>query len=132
MIVALALVLAPPQPAPDWEFIGTTSSGLRMFIDRASLRSADGLVEATVRIGSPTSIAGDVVEVTERNQLDCRGRRWRMLEFEAFGADGTVVKRGRPGGAMLPVRQDSMGATIRDAVCARALPTDPVRTPRVP
>lgn len=115
MIAALGLALA--QPAPAWEFIGTTSSGLRMFVDRASVRAAAGTTAATVRIGSPTAIVGDIVEVTEHDEIDCAGDRWRMLAFEAVDAGGAVVKLGRPGGDMLPVREGSMGAAIRDAVC---------------
>lgn len=115
MIAALSLTLA--QPAPAWEFIGTTNSGLRMFVDRASVRSVNDLVEATVRLGSPTRIVGDVVEVTERDQLDCARRRWRMLEFDALDAGGSVVRHGTPGGGMLPVEAGSMGDAIRQAVC---------------
>ena len=115
MIAILGLALA--QPAPAWEFIGVTASGLRLFVDRASVRKEDGLIEVSVRLGSPTAIVGRIVEATERDQLDCGRDRWRMLAFEAFDAAGAVVDRGRPGGAMLPVRAGSMGATIRDALC---------------
>ena len=116
MMAVLGLALA--QPAPAWAFIGVTRSGLRMFVDRASVRGANGMVEATVRLGSPGSIVGTIVEVTERDQLDCTNGRWRMLAFEAFDADGAVVQRGGPAGEMLPVQAGSMGEAIRDAVCA--------------
>lgn len=127
MTIGLALSVALAAPAPSWDFIGTSTSGLRMFVDRGSIRQVGGLAEADVRLGSPRTIAGRIVEVIEREEIDCARPRWRMLRYEAFDETGAIVGRGSPAGDLLPVAQGSIGEAIRDAVCAGLAPASPRR-----
>lgn len=126
-MIALAALLALTAPPPVWDYVGVSASGLRIFVDHGSVRDADGVRRATVRLGSPHAIVGQVVVVTEQDEFDCGGRRWRMTGFQAFDAGGAVIKSGAPGGGLLPMEGGSMGAAIGDAVCANPKAPTPDR-----
>ncbi len=121
MIALLALAAA--VVAPDWELIGTSTSGLRIFVDRASVRDRGALREAGVRMGSPRVIVGRIVEVRQREQFDCRARRWRMMRFTAYDEKGAVVARTKPNAApsaLIAVTRGSISAAILEEVCSLA------------
>lgn len=120
MIAALALTLAPASAAPQWVAIGVSGSELRVFVDRHSLRDTAGLRYATVRIGSPRSIAGPVVLVYQHEAFDCRAKTWRLLSYDARDAGEKVVRRGTPTGAaamMVPTTRGTIGSAVLEAVC---------------
>ena len=120
MIAVLALTLATGSAAPDWVAIGVSGSELRVFVDRKSVRDVAGLRHATVRIGSPRSIAGPIVLVYQREAFDCRAKTWRLLSYDARDADDKVVRRGTPSGpaaAMVPTSRGTIGGAVVEAVC---------------
>jgi hypothetical protein len=54
-LLAPALAAAPPfatslHAQPRWTQIGTTSQGNPVFIDRRSVKTADGIITATIRV----------------------------------------------------------------------------------
>ena len=101
--------------------VGISESGLRVFIDRASIVRSGALREATVRMGSPRTIVGRIVEVHQREQFDCRRRRWRLIRFRAFDAAGATVAATKPGSPVnpaIPIASGSISSTVFEQVCA--------------
>jgi hypothetical protein len=119
MSVPFAVLLSAGL-APLWIPVGVSGSRLHVFVDQRSVERHDGLVEAVVRIGSPTSITGKIVIVYQSEQFDCSGRRWRLTAYEGVDANGTVVSRKtRPATLppLMPVQPNSIGYATLDTVC---------------
>ncbi len=118
-LLAAALLSA----TPSWDFVGVTRAGLRVFVDRASIADRQALRHVMVRLGSPGAIVGTIVEVTQGEEIDCAANRWRLLDYAAYDDAGAIVQRRAapdPPMPLVAIADDSLGATIRDAVCDRA------------
>ena len=63
MILRIALAVGTAAAPQQWEALGFTNSGWRIFIDRGSVTRAGAMVDVTVRIGSPRTIVRNVVEM---------------------------------------------------------------------
>jgi hypothetical protein len=106
--------------APIWIPVGVSNSRLRVFVDQRSVERHDGLIEAVVRLGSPTSVTGKIVIAYQSEQFDCAGRCWRLIAYEGVDAGGAIISsKARP--AMLPpllvVQPNSIGEATLDTVC---------------
>lgn len=125
MAVTGLLAAALLSASPAWAFVGVTEAGLRVFVDRASIADhaapAGGVLRrVAVRLGSPGTIVGSIVEVVQGEEIDCAAGRWRLLDYAAYDDAGAVVQhRAAPDPAMplVAFAAGSLGATIRDAVC---------------
>lgn len=105
---------------PLWESVGISATGLRIFIDRASVTDKDDLRSVRVRVGSPGRIVGRIVEVRQSEEFDCMRRQWRLRAFEALDEDGATIDRSPPDPpipAMVPIETGSIGAAVYEAVC---------------
>lgn len=122
-LIAAALLAPAVSAAPDWDFIGTTDSALRIFVDNAATRDVGGLRRVTVRVGSPRAFVGSIVEVVQTEELDCARGRWRLLGFDARDAAGAVVQHHPdpvPPMTLVPIARGTIAAAVRDAVCGAA------------
>ena len=54
-------------------FLGATNSGVRVLIEPASLKLVGKARVVTIRLGSPRSIAGRIVETRQTEHIDCAG-----------------------------------------------------------
>ena len=109
--------------SPSWDYVGESEAGLRVFVDRASIVDRDGLRHAAVRLGSPGTIVGTIVEVVQGEEIDCAANRWRLLDYAAYDDAGKIVQHRAapdPPRPLVAIAADSLGATIRDAVCGKA------------
>jgi hypothetical protein len=101
-----------------------SQSGLRIFVDRASVATAGAIRDVMVRLGSPGTITGKVVVVQQREEQDCTAKRWRQLSYKAFDADGNVVSQSdvaTPATRSLPLEPNSISEAVHDAVCPNRL-----------
>ena len=122
MFASLAIAIA--DPGPSWDYIGMSQSGLRIFVDRASVMVVGSTRDVMVRLGSPGTITGKIVVVQQRQEQVCAAKRWRQLSYRAFDADGNVVAQSPTGAAptpSLPVEPDSISEAVHDAVCPNRL-----------
>ena len=127
MSAALAL-LAASVAAPNWASVGISETGLRIFIDRNSVRDVAGLRQVRVRLGSPRTIMRNIVEVRQDEEFDCTGNRWRLVGYEALDENDKVVARSAPDharGALLTIDDKSINGAVRDFIC------DPPPTPKL-
>jgi hypothetical protein len=82
----------PWRPAGPLHFLGLTAFDEGQFADPASLRRSDGRVEVRM-----LTVGGQIRHVAEgeirwtwaRLDVDCAGRAWETLEFDAYDTDGT-------------------------------------------
>ncbi|BAI96728.1 hypothetical protein Sj15T_11830 [Sphingobium sp. TA15] len=121
MIVGWALsILLVVSQSEQWEMIGTTNSGVRILVDAGSIQSSGPERTATIRLGSPGSLAGKIVEARQYERFDCATRHWALLGYVAYADDGSVVDHKSPGPApatMAPVVPDTIGEAVLDFVC---------------
>lgn len=112
MIVAALLLAAA---APQWIPVGVSQSRLRVFVDRSSLRIAQEMRAARIRIGAPGAISGKVVLVYQDERIDCARQTWRMIAYEALDDGGRTIAHSAPGARDFPTLAVAPG-TIGDAV----------------
>ena len=121
IVTGLFLTLFPAAaPAEAWQFLGSTESGLRLFIDTDSVTKTQGIREARVMVGTASTIVGKIVETRQRERFNCDRRLWGLISYEALDDNGAIVSSKAPAAeplAMHPVIDDSAGETIFDAVC---------------
>lgn len=101
--------------------IGVTNSSVRILVDTRSIQPSGPLRTATIRLGSPRSLAGRIVETRQYQRFDCAARRWALLGYEAYDENGKVIDRKPSGSAsasMESVTTNSLGETVLDFVCA--------------
>ena len=106
--------------SPQWDFIGTSDSGLRIFVDRSSVIPRGGIFRVTVRLGAPRAIVGKIVLARQTQDQNCKARTWRQVGFEALDDSGSIVARstaGAPPSPFLPIEPRSVAAAVHDAVC---------------
>ena len=119
-MIALLLGATTPQAAPHWVPIGVSQSRLHLFVDQNSLKPSGTLIDATIRMGSPTSVTGKVVLVYQYEEFDCTARRWRLTGYEGVDASGAVIVRSSHKASappLLPVENGSMGEENLETVC---------------
>lgn len=76
-LVALLLVASPGQAQPTWREIGKTSTGNPVFVDPGSVKVAEGIVSATIRVTytkPATTPKGKLTSARSRAMFDCARR----------------------------------------------------------
>lgn len=74
---------------PDWVEVSATEVG-RGYLDRRSVRAADGRVRMVMRIVHAANRYG-IVESFNTWEIDCAARTTRVVEFDALGEGEAIV-----------------------------------------
>ncbi len=81
----------PRRPAGPIHFLGLTTFNEGMFADPESIRRADGHAEVwmlTVGAQLRHVAEGDIRWTWGRLDIDCDGRAWETLEYDAYDTEG--------------------------------------------
>jgi hypothetical protein len=87
LAIALAAVAGTAAAAPDWQSIGENANGNRVFVDRASVRTAAGVTDVTFRtelkvpLDMPT---GEVRSLRSRMKVKCTDMTAAGVEVVLF------------------------------------------------
>lgn len=118
-----SLSYLPSYADTAWASVGVSASGLRVFVDRTSIKDVEGLRQVRVRLGSPRVITGTIVEVRQDEEFDCAGNRWRLRGYVALDEADKVVARSLPSakpGALLAIDDGAINGAVRDFICPQA------------
>ena len=111
-IAAAALALPATAHAEDWVYVSDTGGG-KNWLDRDSVTLDNGIATLWVRSDFTGKQAeewgGPRVQTLE--QIDCAGKRIRLLEFVVFDASGTEVSHDifKPGSKWIPIQSGAFG-----------------------
>ena len=94
-------VLLTAQAAPRWQEIGTTSTGNAVYLDARSVKTADGIITATVRVvyTEPVSTPqGPITGSRAVAMFDCAKKTVAVKESIIWHDErkGTVYRRSAP------------------------------------
>ena len=81
--------VAVPGPDPDWVEVNRTDDGTG-YVDRRSVRRDNGLVRFLGRINHNAN-EHQVALTYHLGEIDCARRTFRVVGFDALGADGNVI-----------------------------------------
>jgi hypothetical protein len=85
--IALAAAAGAAAAAPDWQPIGENANGNKVFVDRASVRTAAGITDVTFRtelkvpLDMPT---GEVQSLRSRMKVNCKDGTAAGVEVVLF------------------------------------------------
>ncbi len=131
-LAALALTLAAaPAPAaaqdarvvvpgadPQWVMVNETDDG-RGYVDQRSISNENGKVRYMGRIVYAAAAEDGTSELFHRGEIDCAGNTFRILAFDALGADGRLLNSFTNAGELPAetINPDSPNATLHRDHC---------------
>lgn len=127
----LALLLAAcasAAPGATWRPFADDTIGNRYWVDEDSLDRAGELVTFWERLDLANSSKAKVHQVVSHVQVDCAGKRFKMLETIAYSPKGTMVQHDRAeplDDGWTSAVPDSVSETFVKGACSPTTPKAP-------
>jgi hypothetical protein len=123
----LALVLAGSAPAagPDWQPLGENANGNRIFVDKASVKTAGGVKSVTFRteLRAPLDTpGGGITSMRSQMKVNCRDRTAAGVEVVLFEDESKNQAFARNRAATIEYLKEPPGssaAMVVEYVCTR-------------
>jgi hypothetical protein len=86
-LIALAALAGPAMAAPDWQPVGENANGNKIFVDKSSVATANGITTVTFRTVLKTpldTLQGGVTSMRSKMQVKCADMTAAGVEVVLF------------------------------------------------